>query len=346
VTDLAAVRNGDQVTLSWTMPRHSTDKLLLKEPVSVRICRSEGGCLASALTLTPGAAGTLTETLRGDLATGSVRVLTYTVELKNRRDRSAGVSNNAVVLTGAAPASIENFKAEMRREGVVLRWTPGGSDAAVRFRRTLIASSPTASVVKASDALLARSVEPANRTLLVEPGVHGDPGHALDAAISFGQNYEYRAQRLLRIQVNGQTLELASDLTPPLRIEAKNIFPPAVPTGLAAVSSVAKEAAHGIASIDLSWQPNSEADLAGYRVYRRQGEADWQLVSGAQPTPVPAFHDAAVQAGNSYHYAVTAVSQNGMESARSGEAVETVPTQETLPQPQTQESSQKPQQQV
>jgi len=39
----------------------------------------------------------------------------------------------------------------------------------------------------------------------------------------------------------------------------------------------------------------------------------------------PAFHDAHVQAGRTYRYAVSAVDKGGHESARSAEAQEIVP---------------------
>ncbi|MGH9591666.1 MAG: hypothetical protein ACRD5L_01145, partial [Bryobacteraceae bacterium] len=42
VKDLAASRTGDQVRLTWTMPKNNTDKLLLKDKVEVRVCRREG----------------------------------------------------------------------------------------------------------------------------------------------------------------------------------------------------------------------------------------------------------------------------------------------------------------
>src|SRR5271157_264953 len=72
-TDLAAVRNGDQVTLTWTMPRRNTDKLLLKGVVQARVCRSEmatsAGCAAAGSTqFPPGADASFTETLPSPLA--------------------------------------------------------------------------------------------------------------------------------------------------------------------------------------------------------------------------------------------------------------------------------------
>ncbi len=81
-------------------------------------------------------------------------------------------------------------------------------------------------------------------------------------------------------------------------------------------------------SIDLSWLPDTEADLAGYIVYRREpAEAStvWQRISPAAPVVGPGFHDANVQPGRLYAYAVSAIDREGHESARSNEASDTVP---------------------
>ena len=80
-------------------------------------------------------------------------------------------------------------------------------------------------------------------------------------------------------------------------------------------------------AIDLSWLPGSEADLAGYIVYRREpgAAADWLRISPGQPVVGPGFHDSNVQPGHTYTYAVTAIDQGGRESARSNEASDTVP---------------------
>ena len=96
-----------------------------------------------------------------------------------------------------------------------------------------------------------------------------------------------------------------------------------MPTGLAAVATPAENGAGP--AIDLSWQPDTEADLAGYAVYRREGDGPWQRVSPAQALVGPGFHDTNVQPGHSYEYAVTAIGQNGRESARSAPAEETTP---------------------
>src|ERR1700758_2024188 len=120
VSDLAAARAGNHVTLTWTTPKKNTDKLVMKDDVSVWICRNEptGTCEDAGggrLLLAPGAQGTFTETLPAKLASGAPRTLSYYVELKNRNGRSAGLSNGAVVLAGAPPAPLTGMSAEVRK---------------------------------------------------------------------------------------------------------------------------------------------------------------------------------------------------------------------------------------
>jgi fibronectin type 3 domain-containing protein len=117
---------------------------------------------------------------------------------------------------------------------------------------------------------------------------------------------------------------LAGPLSPPLRIDATNVFPPSAPRGLAAVAT-AGENSSGPA-IDLSWLPGAESDLAGYIIYRRDSaDATWQRISPAQPVVGPGYHDLNVRPGHTYSYAVTAIDQDGHESTRSAEASDTVP---------------------
>ena len=149
------------------------------------------------------------------------------------------------------------------------------------------------------------------------------PDRALDKQVQFGQTYEYRAQRVTRIPFDGQTLELAGALSAPVRVEALDIFPPAVPADLAAVATEIQGRSE--AAIDLSWQPVADADLAGYAVYRREEDAAWKRISSAQPLVAPAFRDTNVQPGHTYRYAVSSIDQGGHESTRSAETQETVP---------------------
>jgi hypothetical protein len=326
VTDLSATRTGDQVTLTWTMPKKNTDKLLLKGNIPARICRKQGTGTcnqAGQLMLAPGADGVFTELLPQPLATGAPRVLTYFVELTNHNGRSAGPSNDAVILAGEAPGPVAGLTAQVRKDGISLRWNPGQSGAkepaptAIRLQRKLL----TPPAAKPQQGPLAPPPEPVEKNLLVESGIHS--GRALDKDIHFGETYEYRIQRVARIPVNGETLELAGDLSAPIRIEALDTFPPAIPTSLAAVATVGSAGMEP--SIDLSWQPVTDTDLAGYAVYRREADGPWKRISSEQPIVPPAFHDAQVQPGHTYHYAVSAIDQGGHQSARSTETEESVP---------------------
>jgi hypothetical protein len=328
VTDLAAIRAGNQVSLTWIMPKKNTDKLLLKGNIQARVCRKEGAgaCEPAAvdLLLAPGAAGNFTETLPAALASGAPRPVAYFVELRNRNGRSAGLSNAAVVLAGEAPAPVTGLVAEVRKNGVALRWTPESGADAIRLHRKLLTPEPVAKP-KPQQGLLAAPPEPVEESLLVEAGEQAGRAldRALDKEIRFGQVYEYRAQRLARVTVDGRALELAGTFSAPVRVEALDVFPPEVPTGLAAVATAA--AAGTEASIDLSWQPGTEAGLAGYAVYRREGGGGWQRISPTEPLIAPAFRDNRVQPGHTYRYSVSAIDQGGHESARSAEAEETAP---------------------
>jgi hypothetical protein len=323
VSDLAAHRAGNQATLTWTMPKTNTDKLLLKGNIAVRLCRREAAVCDPAgadLTFAPGAAATFTDTLPPALAAGSPRPLRYFVELKNRNGRSAGLSNAAIILAGASPTPVANLSAEVRKQGVVLRWPPSTApdSSAIRLHRKLL-TPPTA---KPSEGLLAPQPEPVEQNLLVDPCSSG-VCRALDNNIRLGQSYEYRAQRVARVAADGQTLELAGELSAPVRVDALDVFPPAIPTAIAAIAIAGENGS--APAIDLSWQPVTDADLAGYAVYRREADAPWQRISAAEPLVPPAFHDSQIQPGHTYRYAVTAIDQGGHESPHSTETEESVP---------------------
>ncbi|MDR3725229.1 MAG: fibronectin type III domain-containing protein [Terracidiphilus sp.] len=320
VNNLSAMRRGNEVVLAWTMPRRNTDKMLMKEPVTVKVCRTETSdvaCnLAGQLTLTAGAAASFRETLPGMLAAGKPRALRYFVELENAHGRVAGPSNFVLVVAGVAPPAVSGMKAEVRKGGVALRWTAiSGEQTSVRLDRKLL--NPPAASKKQGP--LGSVAEPAEQKLLVVERV--GEARALDRGGKFGESYEYRAQRVVRVSVDGETLELTSGWSEPVRVAVNDTFPPDVPVGLAAVAAAPETGA----AIDLNWQPNREDDLAGYIVYRREGDGPWQRVSPEKLLTAPAFHDAGVQAGHTYRYAVSAVDQGGRASKHSGETEETVP---------------------
>ena len=321
VEDLTAVRAGDSVTLHWTSPRKTTDHLLIKGSIVAQICRREesGACLAAGdAKVAPGGEVEFRDTLPSGLTSGKPRLLSYFVELKSPKGRSGGRSNAAEILAGAAPAAVNGLSAEVRADGVALHWQ-GADTTPVRLHRKLL--TPAAPREKKSGSgLMSAPAEPEQRNLLVENALNG----ALDSSAHFSESYEYAAQRVERVSVNGKVLELDGEISAPIRVNVIDRFPPAVPQGLAAVAVPEEK------TIDLSWQPDTEPDLAGYIVYRTgTGEAangaDWVRISGLQPVVGPAYRDKTVEPGQTYRYKVSAIDLTGHESAGSAETQESVP---------------------
>lgn len=339
VENLTASRSGDVLTFTWTQPRRNTDHLLLKGDVDVVICHKlpAGECEPiNELYVAPSKDQRVEVAMPRPLATGEPRVEIFALQSRNHLKRAAGLSNEALVIAGSAPAPIEGLKVEEQRQGVVLHWkTVGNESRPVRLirRRTSPALSETKSTAnKPHGDLLTPASEPELLTLLVDPASNG---HAVDRTARTKESYEYRAERVIRLDVNDQTLELKSSLSDPVAIDVLDGYAPATPRGLAAVASTSQAAtAENQNGIDLSWQPVIDEGLAspvaGYIVYRREGDpastnpAAWQRISGPSLVIAPAFHDSNVKPGTTYSYSVSAVGANTIISPRSEVATETV----------------------
>lgn len=83
--------------------------------------------------------------------------------------------------------------------------------------------------------------------------------------------------------------------------------PPAAPSGVYTVT--------GSERVDIFWQANTEADLAGYRVWRSGSNAG--PFSAIASVSVNAFTDRAVVNGVNYYYRITAFDETGNESTPS-----------------------------
>lgn len=319
--DLNASRVGDTVHLKWTISHRSTDNVLLQGKLSYYVWRKPGtgkGELVGDSSSEAGEAAEFADQLPPELQKGSPTLITYTVELLNHLGHSAGLSNVAYSAAGATPPAVLDLNATVTNEGVLLHWAAlenyGGPET-FRIHRTVLDSGPAkkSSPLGANDA-------PASMTLLVTPRDGRDRGKALDASAVFGHRYEYWVERLIHDVVGGRQLEIVSGPSNPVRVDAKDVFPPQPPEALAAVA-VAEQGA-----IDLSWSPNTEADLAGYVVYRAESGGNAERISPSAPVIAPTYHDATAQAGHTYRYSVSAVDTSGNESAKSAEVKETLPS--------------------
>lgn len=121
----------------------------------------------------------------------------------------------------------------------------------------------------------------------------------IDAGSQFDVAYSY--------QVVALNAGAESAPTPPLQITPVDTFPPAVPSGVAALA--------GPESIELSWQRSPEADTAGYYIYRSVDGSPFTRL-GDRVT-LPTFSDRNIERGKTYRYQITAVDQKNNESDRS-----------------------------
>lgn len=92
---------------------------------------------------------------------------------------------------------------------------------------------------------------------------------------------------------------MESDPSDAYSFTAADRFPPAVPGGLSVIA--------GTKSVELVWDPVTDADFAGYRIYRNGVRIATGLIA-------PAYSDTQVSVGSKYSYRVSAVDQAGNES--------------------------------
>lgn len=346
VTDLNASRTGDTVLLRWTMPRRNTDQLLLKGDQRAIVCRAIGTqpCTPVATLLVAAAEpASYEDRLAQSLRSGAPRLLRYEVQLKSPRGRDAGASNPAFAAAGAAPPALTHVNLQPTALGILVQWTDLPSDSQPYPHAALFARLQRDRVLKPGEDGKPSRLEtrngvpqPLEQTLesaeessagSMQPAVWS-PDHALDGHAELNRTYRYTVQLVERLTLSGHSLELSGEPAQSSAVAATDHFPPATPVDL---NAVANPDGRPRPTIDLSWSPDSDADLAGYVVYRRElslDRADKPVrISGAALVPSPAWSDPNARSGVRYAYSVSAVDSSGNESARSAEATETIPVE-------------------
>jgi hypothetical protein len=360
VKDLSAERVGDVVHLHWTTPETTTDHIPVKGAMTAEICRITMSTRASQtpacvpITRLPVQPGPTqgAEALPPVLAADPPTLLAYRVQIFNVHGRSAGPSPEAFAAAGIAPPPVEQFRGAPNRDGAMLEWQPT-STSAVELDRLLVgpdgvvveppqrkaapkaSSRPTIKKPVASHPkpALASAPKPLQMTApapvevkLRTPTQPVDPGGTIDQTAEMGETYRYTAQRVRSVSPGGHNLEIRSSVSSPVTVAMRDTFPPHTPSGLEAVPGGATAADR---SIDLSWTPVTDADLAGYIVYRQEIDSKGVAAGTATRlniTPVagPAYRDQTAMAGHRYAYRVTAVDMAGNESAPSADVQETL----------------------
>lgn len=330
-SDLRASRKGNRVTLNWSEPTLTTDRQGVRYVGPTLVCRSvesemtECGNPAAILpapsvapqksTSARPAPQTYTDTLPSALQQQDPAAeFTYSVEVLNRNARGAGLSNRVhvpAVVTLPPPADLV---AELTGDGVVLTWTNTGESQNVpnvqhRYRVYRRDES------SGKDAIAGEVPVPV-------PGLSSEPGpaHFTDSAFEWEKTYLYRITAVSIVKRPDSEVQVEGDDTPPVRVIAHDVFPPSVPAGLQAAFSGEGQKPF----IDLIWAPVTNADLAGYNIYRSE-ENGAAIKLNSELVKAPSYRDSAVASGKTYTYSVSAVDVRGNESQRSEKASEPVP---------------------
>jgi fibronectin type 3 domain-containing protein len=349
VQDLRASRKGDTVTLMWTVPRETTDRttVRLRHLGPTHVCRSltvgmtqcaeqvaqvdtpslvsaaEAAAAAKAKAATnnkkkaestpektvpvpANAKDTLSSALQQQHPTGFIN---YAVETLNTHGRSAGLSNQVQVPLAPTLPPPDDLAAKVTADGVVLTFTG-------------VLHEHEAPELRHKYRLYRQEKDSATPALVGEVQLStSSQGQLVDHSLEWQKTYQYWVTVVTMVVHNGKaSAEVEGDNSAPITVFANDVFPPAVPAGLQAVFSGVGQQPF----VDLTWAPNTDPDLAGYNVYRREDNGAWSRINSAL-APTPAYRDGNVAAGRTYFYAVTAVDVHGNESARSQETSETVP---------------------
>lgn len=195
----------------------------------------------------------------------------YAVRGVTKKGRPGAPSTRVELPLVTPPAAPPAIAATFTEKAVVLTWAPPAADGAVTYNVYKAGASDPISSVAASEGKYERT------------------------GLEFGTNECFVLRAVRKVAASN----IESDLSPPACVTPRDTFPPAAPKGLSVVA--------GTGTINLGWDANTEADLAGYLVLR--GEAPGDTLQPLTPAPITgtSYEDKTAQPGVRYAYAIMAV---------------------------------------
>jgi hypothetical protein len=298
VADLAAIQRGARIIVQFTVPDLTTEGKAIKDPLKIDLRIGIAGVpfdagkwAAQAKSIPQGAAKTGLAHYEIPAAEWTNKEVILAVRVFGANGKEGGWSSFLVLSVVPPPERPAAVTATATAEGVHLTWRASGATFRV-FRKTTGDFAPVATVQQPQ---------------------------WTDPATEAGTSYTYVVQTIVGFGANplnnpgngpgnnpGNNKEAQSDLSEETAITPVDLFPPAVPSGLAP-SAAAN-------SIELVWDRNTEPDLAGYRIYRAVASGAFEKL--ADVSQIPSYSDRNVEHGKTYRYAISAVDQAGNESAR------------------------------
>ncbi|MGD1212052.1 MAG: hypothetical protein ABR973_11920 [Candidatus Acidiferrales bacterium] len=325
VADLAVEQSGNQVVLTFTLPKETVDQRPLKEPPAIEIYRDFEPATAEPHPAVP-ASPTLLVTIPFGMVAhyaqqGRVRyadsldaadftahpdsIAVYAVRTRASEKKDSAESNAAGVRLYPPPEPIADLKADVTPSAIVLSWSPP--------ERTPVGPVPAIAayrIYRAEAAPGATADKLGLKSPLAKVGETASPPFT-DPQVAFGTTYAYSVRSV--VEYPGKTLESADSNV--LVVMPKDVFPPAAPLGL--VVAVVLTQGGTPAHLELSWAISPETDVAGYNIYRSEQAGAPGTRLNNELLLAPAFSDMNIQPGRRYFYSVTAVDRSGNESPKS-----------------------------
>lgn len=318
VLDLTARQQGGEVILSWTLPRLNTDGSTATTLASIQIYRVIRAPASTTEAIPSAGDSDLWRVLKAQPASGreerqNVRDLlkevdltevlgrefSYAIKVFNLKGQTAGFSNVANLWLQPVPHPPGRPNLNPSEKFVKVSWAPPATN---------IDGSPVVSGLTFN--LYRTSAEGSFTETPLNPSPVSDVSYR-DRSIRLGKTYAYRVRAVLE---TGRGWVESRDSEEAFLLH-RDVYPPSTPQQLTLV--VARE------FLSLAWFPNSETDLAGYHVFRRQGRGDFQRLTSSV-LQRPSYTDRDLQKGHIYSYRVAAIDRSGNQSGYSNVVSDTL----------------------
>jgi hypothetical protein len=333
VTDLAARQYGNAFALTFTLPARSMDREALPEHPTMEIYRA---ALPPGVTPDKKTVWRLAYTIPSeqvdpylkaghiefhdpltadDFARAAGSSMAYKVRTRAAKARASEDSNVVMARIYPAPETPRDVHVDVTETALVANWAeaampPGAASRAYRVYRGVIESGQDNPAQDPSQAKLKTPLE------LAGPSPSTD---FHDSHFEFGTAYLYTVRSVAQF---GTDFVESADSAPAI-VTPRDVFPPAAPASLEI--AIVPATPQAPAYVELSWAISPEGDLAGYFVYRREGEDTPGERVSTDILPSPTFRDISVLPGRRYYYRVSAVDRAGNESPKSSAVVADVP---------------------
>lgn len=333
VMDLAARQSGNSFVLTFTLPERSMDREALAEHPSIEIYRTElppGGVVTKQTVwhlaytipseqvdpyLKAGRIEFRDPITADDFARPAGSLMAYKVRTRAARERASADSNLATPRIFPAPEAPRDVRVSVTEPALILSWmeTPLPTGASSRVYRVYRGEVESVEETPPPDLSKAKFKSPLEL-------VGSSPSTEFrDEHFEFGKTYLYTIRTATQFGVD---FAESPDSAPAI-VTPRDVFPPAMPTGLEiAIIPATLEAP---AYVELSWAISPEGDLAGYSVYRSDAEDAPGVRVSTEILPSPTFRDISVQPGRRYYYRVSALDRAGNESPKSAAVAADVP---------------------